>query len=136
MGGKSNFMERVRALARAEGKYHVEAYLFVFQALEFTLKRIGERRHVKGAELLEGIRDFAVMNFGAMGKTVFEEWGVKDSKDFGRIVFALVETELMSKTEGDRIEDFEGGFDFERTFWADYVPADLSEGEETGEESA
>jgi len=121
------FMEKVRAVAKAEGRYDVEAYLFVFQALDFTLKRLGERRHVAGEELLEGIRDFALINFGAMGKSVFNQWGVAESMDFGRIVFALVEAELMSKTDRDSLADFSTGFDFAKTFLDDYVPSGLGE---------
>jgi uncharacterized repeat protein (TIGR04138 family) len=124
-----DFVEKVRALAKKEGRYDFQAYLFVFQALEFTLKRIGKRRHVSGQELLEGIKDFALLNFGAMGKTVFDQWGVAESVDFGRIVFALVEDELMSKTETDDISDFAVGFDFEETFGKNYRPAGM-EGEQ------
>lgn len=129
----SDFMEKVRALARSDGRYEFQAYLFVFQALDFTFKRIGERRHLSGQELLSGIRDFAVLNFGAMGKTVFNQWGVKDSVDFGHIVFALVGAELMSKTDSDRISDFADGFDFAKTFDEEYVPQGLPDEADNGE---
>lgn len=140
MKGTADFLEKVRGVAREVGRYDLQAYLFVFQALEFTLRRLDKRRHVAGHELLEGIRDFAVLNFGAMGKMVFNRWGVKESMDFGRIVFSLVSANLMSKTDTDSISDFEGGFDFEKTFGEDYVPAGLTrepcDGAESGEENA
>jgi len=120
-----DFLAKVRRVAKKEGQYDLEAYLFVFQALEFTLKRVGERRHISGPELLEGIKDFALLNFGAMGKAVFSQWGVRESVDFGRIVFSLVQAELMSKTENDAISDFTEGFDFDETFCRKYVPAKL-----------
>ncbi len=125
MKESSDFFEDVRDLARKDGRYDFQAYLFVFQALEFTLKRIGRRRHVSGQELLEGIKDFAILNFGAMGKTVFNQWGVAKPMDFGRIVFSLVDAGLMSKTDGDDISDFAEGFDFDKTFVQNYVPAGL-----------
>jgi len=130
----ADFLEKVRAVAREQEKYDLQAYLFVFQALEFTLKRIGKRRHVSGAELLEGIRDFALLNFGAMGEAVFRQWGLESSMDFGRIVFALVEADLMSKTDTDDMSDFSGGFDFHKTFGEEYVPSGLPE--ESEEQSA
>lgn len=128
-----DFVEKVREVAKAQGRYDIQAYLFVFQALEFTLKRIGERRHISGPELIEGIRDFALLNFGAMGAAVFEQWGVKEPLDFGRIVFALVESDLMSKTDTDDVSDFSGGFDFRKTFGEEYVPSGLPDEAEGGQ---
>ncbi len=133
-GESAEFLEKVRAVARKQARYDIHAYLFVFQGLEFTLKRIGERRHVSGRELLEGIRDFALLNFGAMGEAVFRQWGIESSLDFGRIVFALVEAELMSKTDSDDIEDFADGFDFQKTFREDYTPSGLPD--ETNDEQS
>jgi len=131
MGGKTagadDFLEKVQAIAQKEGRYCVQAYLFVFEALEFTLKRIGKRRHVTGQELLNGIRDFALINFGAMGHAVFNQWGIDNSRDFGRIVFALVEAGLMSKTDTDSPGDFDRGFDFADTFDKQYVPAGIAQ---------
>ncbi len=127
MSGSSDFMQKVSALAAEEGRHDVQAYLFVFQALEHTLRRIGRRRHVTGQELLKGIKDLALANFGAMGKAVFNQWGVRDSTDFGHIVFSLVAAGLMSKTDTDDISDFSEGFDFDETFEVEYVPAGLSE---------
>lgn len=120
-----DFLQKVRRVAKEEGRYDLEAYLFVFQALEFTLKHLTERRHISGQELLEGIKEFALLNFGAMGKAVFRQWGVRKSVDFGRIVFSLVQAELMSKTEADEISDFAEGFDFDEVFCRKYVPAKL-----------
>lgn len=128
-----DFVEKVRGVAKVQGRYDIQAYLFVFQALEFTLKRIGERRHVRGPELLGGIRDFALLNFGAMGEAVFEQWGIGESMDFGRIVFALVESGLMSKTDTDDMADFSEGFDFRKTFGEEYVPRGLPDEAEEGQ---
>lgn len=127
MGKKGDFVEDVHALAQEEGKYAVQAYFFVFEALEFTLKRLKKRRHVTGRELVSSIKEFALANFGAMGKVVFNQWGVKDTGDFGRIVFSLVDAGLMSKTEQDSLEDFADGFDFEQVFESSYTTSDLPE---------
>jgi len=126
MPDAADFMENVRALARRENRYDIQAYLFVFEALEFTLKRIGKRRHVTGQELLAGIKDFALANFGAMGRSVFTQWGVSETADFGRIVFSLVEAGLMSKTDADKLDDFAGGFDFVDVFERHYVPEGIT----------
>ena len=75
-----------------------------------------ELRHVTGREVLEGIRDLALGRFGFMAKTVFEEWGVMVTEDFGHIVFHLVTEGILSKTDSDRLSDFSRGFDFTDAF--------------------
>jgi len=113
--------EELASILKKDARYAREAYAFVYEALEYTIKRIGERRHVTGQELLEGIRDYALEQFGPMGKTVFYTWGVRTSEDFGEIVFNLVENGLLGKTEKDSREDFKNGFDFEKVFTANKI---------------
>ena len=79
----------------------------------------GSEFHISGRELLEGIRALAAKQFGYMAKSVFETWGVKSTEDFGRIVFHLVDAEMMRKTEDDSLDDFRDGFDFGTAFEAD-----------------
>ena len=79
-----------------------------------------EEAHISGAELLEGIRQFAKTQFGGMAKTVFNQWGLTATEDFGRIVFELVERGDMRKTENDQIDDFVDIYDFEDAFHRDY----------------
>ena len=99
-----------------DSRYAPAAYLFIFESLDFTIKKIGARRHVSGKELLEGIRENALRQFGALAPMVFDQWGIKQCVDFGRIVFNLVESGLMGKTENDSIDDFKEGYDFKETF--------------------
>lgn len=130
-----DFLESVRVVASKDGRYDLHAYLFVFEALEYTLKRAGKRRHVTGRELLDGVREFALINFGRMGKVVFNQWGITETADFGRIVFSLVDAGLMSKTDTDTLEDFTGGFDFSETFEKGYIPAGIHHGKDGGGKS-
>jgi uncharacterized repeat protein (TIGR04138 family) len=101
---------------KKDPRYAREAYGFVYEALDYTIKRIGKKRHVTGQELLAGIRDYALAQFGPMGKTVFNAWGIRRTDDFGEIVFNLVEHDLMGKTEQDSRDDFKNGFDFNEVF--------------------
>ncbi|MBI4576766.1 MAG: hypothetical protein HY722_10930 [Planctomycetes bacterium] len=105
------------AIRRRDPRYAAEAYIFCFEALDHTLKMLGidsedKRRHVTGPELLEGVRDLALRNFGALARMVFESWGLRETRDFGHIVFHLVDSGLMGKTEEDRIDDFVGVYQF------------------------
>ena len=107
-----------------DDRYTLAAYLFIYEALVFTQKRLQRddpeleagRRHVSGQELLEGIREYATRMFGPLAPTVFRSWGLKTTSDFGEIVFNLVEHELLGKTDTDRREDFADGFDFDTAF--------------------
>ena len=71
---------------------------------------------MSGKELLEGIREYAAQQFGPLAPTVFRSWGVRRTEDFGEIVFNLVESGLLGKTESDSREDFADGFDFDQAF--------------------
>jgi uncharacterized repeat protein (TIGR04138 family) len=84
----------------------------------------GSIRHITGQELLDGIRQFALQQFGPMAVTVFEEWGVKNCRDFGDIVFNMVEISLLAKTDKDSRDDFQNGYDFTDAFRKPFWPQD------------
>ena len=114
---------RERILAR-DTRYALAAYFFLYEALAFTQKKLKrddpnmdiDQRHVRGQELIEGIRDYATELFGPLAPTVFRNWGLTATQDFGDIVFNLVENDLLNKTDADRREDFANGFDFDTAF--------------------
>jgi len=113
--------------------YPVSAFLFIQRGLDHTVRSIhgeldeetealladGEdlpSRHVSGTELCEGLREFAIDQYGLLARDVLRRWSIRSCEDFGKIVFAMVEGGLMHKTDDDRVEDFEGIFDFESAF--------------------
>ena len=123
-----NFDETVEGILVRDPRYTREAYNFVREALDFTQKLIvkenrGQIRHVSGQELLDGIRQFALQQFGPMAVTVLEEWGVRNCRDFGDIVFNMVETSLLAKTDRDTRDDFQNGYDFTDAFRRPFWPA-------------
>lgn len=119
-------------IVTADPRYHREAYLFLRESLSFTQKLSAKHResvrdlsvenHVSGQQLLEGIRQFALEQFGPMTKSVLNEWGINTCEDFGEIVFNLVEHDLLRKTEQDSRADFKGGYDFFEAFRKPYLP--------------
>jgi uncharacterized repeat protein (TIGR04138 family) len=124
---EANFEIKLDQILALDKRYPREAYLFVREGLDFTQKLIlrekrGTLRHVSGQELLDGIRQFAVQQFGPMAPTVFEEWGITRCADFGEIVFNMVEASLLAKTEKDTREDFQNGYDFIDAFRKPYLP--------------
>jgi uncharacterized repeat protein (TIGR04138 family) len=128
-----NFDATLENILAADSRYHRDAYLFVREALDFTQKQIikekGQVRHVSGQELLEGIRQLALQQFGPMTATVFEEWGIKNCRDFGEIVFNMVEIGLLAKTDKDSRDDFQSGYDFEDAFRKPFRPQNISQSE-------
>lgn len=130
-------MDAVRAT-----KYPYEAFMFVRRGLDFTVRRIhgdneptpahaeegldfhefepepeqGQGRHVSGRQLCEGLRDYAMEQFGLMARTVLHQWRITACEDFGHIVFAMVDCGLMKKTDDDTIADFTGVYDFGGAF--------------------
>ena len=107
---------RLREVARRDRRYSLDAYRFLYEALEYTVDQLPKRRHISGQELLEGIRQYALSQFGFLARTVLESWGVKRTDDFGEIVFNLVEADLLGKTEQDSRDDFSEVYDFRQAF--------------------
>jgi len=120
MKNRINFPEVVEEIVTKDPRYKVEAYDFVMSALNYTQSKLDKPRHVSGRELLEGIREYGLELFGLMTLTVFENWGVKRTEDFGNIVFNMLDAGLLSKTDEDSIEDFKDGYDFKEAFDKDY----------------
>ena len=123
---------RLFEIVRSDPRYAYEAYEFIFEALEYTLQMLdkqGERvqRHVSGTELMQGVRELALREFGLMARTVFRQWGVNCTGDFGNIVFNLIGAELMSKTPEDALADFEDQYDLDEALVQGFrleLPAD------------
>ena len=124
---EATFDEGLELILAKDPRYPRDGYLFVREALDYTQKGIikenrGQLRHVSGQELLGGIREFALSQFGPMTGTVLEEWGIRKCEDFGEIVFNMVEAGLLAKTEQDSRQDFRGGYDFETAFRQPFLP--------------
>lgn len=119
----------LRDVVEEIGLYPIDAYNFVRKGLHYTVQQIhGEAvaadpdadRHVSGPQLCQGLRDFALNEWGMMAPTVLRRWNVTSTFDFGRIVFAFVDNGLMHATEQDKLDDFRNVFDFRTAFEASY----------------
>lgn len=118
-----------KAIRAKAGPYPPEAYQFVREGLAHTVRAIhGEGagdpegdekgRHVSGQQLCLGLKDYALHKYGMLARTVLESWGVRETRDFGRIVYAMIDAGLMKKSDEDSIEHFDGVFDFDEAFTA------------------
>jgi uncharacterized repeat protein (TIGR04138 family) len=135
----STYQTRLAEVVQRDPRYAYEAYEFLFAALSHTQQLLGRvpaddgtvpgpQYHVSGRELLHGIRDLALREFGFMARVVFRLWGINRTDDFGEIVFNLVEEKLMSKTDQDSRADFQNVFDLDQALVQDFH-IDLDEAE-------
>lgn len=122
-----SFTEALNAVTHRDTRYDREAYTFLRDALEFTLKkrrkaRKDEPTDVPASELLDGFRLYALKECGPMASLVLGSWGVHSCEDVGNLVFNLVEANVFSKTDRDTMGEFQGGFDFDEAFLAPFRP--------------
>lgn len=103
-------------LVNKDRRYNPEAYSFVMTALDYTTKKLKRRGHITGQELLDGIKEHALEQFGPMARTVLEYWGIKTTNDFGEIVFNMIRAGILGKTDEDSKENFDNRFDFKAAF--------------------
>jgi uncharacterized repeat protein (TIGR04138 family) len=127
-------------LLRRDKRYHLDAYVFVFDALRYAHEQLGmgrspgsiedtvvdnqseDERHISGQQLCEAIRLYAVKQYGGLAKSVLNHWGVQSTGDFGEIVFNLISIGQMRKTDNDRREDFDDVFRFDDGFRDTFGP--------------
>jgi uncharacterized repeat protein (TIGR04138 family) len=109
------------------GTYPIEAYDFLQRGLQFTVQNIHGAnpdpnmcRHVSGQQLCNGMRDYALQQWGYLARTVLRRWNITTTFDFGRMVFALIDNGLMQKTDDDTIEDFRNVYDFKTALEGNY----------------
>lgn len=116
-------------LLKSLAPYPPEAFHFVSEGLSHTVQSIhgqkdhsrdltptDESRHISGRQLCMGLRNFALQRYGLLARTVLHRWNIKGTEDFGKIVFAMVDANLMRKTDEDTPEDFQQVFDFHEAF--------------------
>jgi uncharacterized repeat protein (TIGR04138 family) len=120
------FAQAVHRAIQRDARYRPEAYDLVRVALNHASEifRKGEEdHHVSGQELLEGFRQHVIKEFGPMALTILQQWGLHRGLDVGYIVYNLIEIGYFGKNEGDSLEDFDGGYDFNIAFTEPFLPS-------------
>jgi len=125
-----DFPEIIELIYKEDTRYAKKAYDFVRLGLDYTVKELRKRDpkravksiHVSGPELLQGMRAYALDQFGPLAKTVLSDWGISHCRDFGAIVYNLIEYNVFSKTPDDSLEDFIDLYSFEEAFTTPFLP--------------
>ncbi len=120
------FKNRVLKIIDNDSRYAFEAYEFISDAVHFTADRLQrhkqKNRHVSGRELLKGVSDYALEQFGPLAWEVLVHWGLRDGRAVGHVVFNMVEQKLLSASEEDSINDFDIDFSIEETLTKPFQP--------------
>jgi uncharacterized repeat protein (TIGR04138 family) len=119
-------MNKLFEICQQDPRYDLEAYLFLREALEFTVQKAkkttsGPQRHVTGRELAIGFKQYALEQFGPITFAVLAKWGLHCTDDIGSMVFNLVESGELGKTDEDKVEDFHNLYDFQDAFLQPFV---------------
>jgi uncharacterized repeat protein (TIGR04138 family) len=109
------------------GLYPIEAFDFVHRGLIFVSEKIhaaltdpNASRHISGQQLCEGLRQYALLQWGLLARTVLSRWNIQRTEDFGAIVYTLIETGVLGKTDEDTFDDFRDVYDFASAFEQGY----------------
>jgi uncharacterized repeat protein (TIGR04138 family) len=123
------FLLTIQKILDKDSRFSPEAYTFINDAVVYTVSKINaekdrKERHISGLELLEGIKDFAVSQFGPMAYEVLSSWGLNDSMSIGYVVFNMVDHQLLGKSDNDSIADFDNSFNLKEQLTKPFLPSD------------
>jgi uncharacterized repeat protein (TIGR04138 family) len=115
------FRETVEKIVEKNPEYPPDAYEFINLAVSYTSEKLGRyrekdagKRHMSAEELLEGIVEYALREFGPMAEAVMKSWNLDSPGAIGKIVFYMIEGKLLRASENDTISDFELDYDIDR----------------------
>jgi len=127
MNDPLSFWEAVDLIRGSDDRFEPEAYGFVMDALEHTLRSIGEQRHVSAHELLEGMCAYAHARYGVMSYTLLERWNVVTTGDIGDVVFQLVDAGVLSRQDSDSRIDFDNVFSLREVLETGYFDSSVDD---------
>ena len=93
--------------------YTVESYQFISDAVAYTVGKLQTHRHVSAVELLEGVREYAFSQYGAVAPQVLCKFGLRAARNVGEVVYLLISVKLLSASPEDSPEDFNINFPWE-----------------------
>jgi len=109
--------KNLEEIANEDGRFKSQAVKFVYEGLGYTAKKIvAEPTHVNGQTLCEGLKRLAIEKWGRLAMLVLNNWGIKNTHDFGEIVYLMIKHKWMSAQPTDSIDDFDSVYDFKTVF--------------------
>ena len=97
-----NFIEIVEKILERDVRYRQGAYEFMNEAVAYTVRKLQretlsrKERHVSGEELIQGVAEYAVQQFGPLAWDVLEDWGLVSGSSIGDVVFNMIDNGLLT----------------------------------------
>ena len=124
-------LDIIRKICEEDDTFPPMAYCFVRDSVHKALDNIAKAKRqnlfadddppdIKGADLCRFFRDTLINRFGPSAIDVLDTWNIKQTNDFGKIVYKLISVEILGKSERDSIEDFDNVYDFIEEFVLPY----------------
>ena len=124
-----DFDQTVESIIESDDRFAAESYYFLRDALDVTHRELKKRhgqdhqaQHVSGRQLLEGIRQHALEEFGPMSLTVLTEWGITRCEDFGEIVFQYGGAQIAFQNRRRLPRGFPSIYTFKEAFERPFRP--------------
>jgi uncharacterized repeat protein (TIGR04138 family) len=136
-GAEAKLLARIERAIRRDGRYAPEAFDFLHRGLERAGRMkhgasVGKKpRHVTGQELCAALRELALEQWGPLAREVLRRWNIRRTRDFGEMVFLMVDLGIMGKQDSDDVADFDDVYDFRAAFGAYRIRLDTVGQEET-----
>ena len=122
--------KKLYEVIKADGRYPPDAFAFLQVGLARAVGEVygdsaeadeDKPHHVSGRQLCNALRDEGKDRWGMLARTVLNKWNIHETLDFGKMVYLLVENDLMQKTEKDSVEDFRDVYGFDEAFGAEEI---------------
>ncbi|MBQ6472260.1 MAG: hypothetical protein IJJ33_09765 [Victivallales bacterium] len=96
--------------------YTEDACYFVLEVVARAVADPGRTRlsHIRGQELCTIAARLAVEDYGPFASMILAKWGIRETMDLGRLVFALADGKVLGLSEQDSLRDFDGVLDFQQ----------------------
>ncbi|MDR3228796.1 MAG: hypothetical protein LBT53_05225 [Puniceicoccales bacterium] len=126
------FAGAVEKIIASDPRFARGAYYFVRTGLDHTVKGMTKstkppkagvpRSHVTARQLLNGLCEFALEQYGPMSLTLFARWGITTTDDIGAIVFNLIEANILGRSNTDSRDDFKNTLDLKSELHSPFTP--------------
>ncbi len=124
-------LDIIRKICEEDDTFPPMAYCFVRDSVHKALENVAKVNReigfdnevppdIKGADLCRFFRDTLLTRFGPCAIDVLDTWNIKQTSDFGKIIYKLISVEILGKSENDSIEDFDDVYDFTEEFIMPY----------------
>ena len=87
-----------------DSRYDAHAYIFMNNAVSYTVNKLSKQgrplgtRHVSGAQLIQGMLEYAVSTYMFLAPDMLRYWNLLSGRDAGNIVYNLIEDRRFEKT--------------------------------------